>query len=94
LKGMRGLHGERHADAERRQRNHWSCAHADEHHLPKDRRDFEQLAFERCDQNPVEQTEVEFEVVFQDAAVRTAENDKAREMAKAESSAAIVYRER
>jgi hypothetical protein len=33
------------------------------------------------------------EVVFQDAAVRTAENDKTREMTKAESSDAIVYRE-
>jgi hypothetical protein len=32
--------------------------------LPEDRRDFEKLPREWRDQNPVEQTEIEFEVVF------------------------------
>ena len=67
---MRGLHGEGHTNAERGQRDHRGRAHADEHHLPEDRRELEELSLERRDQDPVEQVNVEPEVVFQSAAAR------------------------
>ena len=62
---MRGLHGQRYAHAECGQRDHRRRAHADEYHLPKDRRDFEKLAGEWRNQNPVEQAEIKLEIVFQ-----------------------------
>ena len=67
---MRGLHGERHADAERRKRNHGRRPHADKHHLPEDRRELEELPLERCDQDPVKEARVEPEKVFQNAGAR------------------------
>ena len=67
LERMRRLHRQRHADAERGQRDHRRRAHPDEDHLPEDRRDLEELAFERRDQDPVKQASVEPEKVFQDA---------------------------
>ena len=62
---MRGLHGERHANAERGERDHRRRAHADEHHLPEDRRELEELSLERRDQDPVKQASVEPEIIFQ-----------------------------
>jgi hypothetical protein len=53
---MSSLHRERYANAERRQCHHWRRAHADGHHLPEDRTDFEKLPGKRRNQNPVEQT--------------------------------------
>jgi len=35
--------------------------------LPEDRRDFEELARKRRDQNPIKQTQVKLEIVFQNA---------------------------
>ena len=84
---MGGLHGQRHAHAERCQRDHRRRAHSDEHHLPKDRRDFEKLSGERRDQNPVEQAEIKLEVVFQNKASADAQNDKMTAPTKAESVA-------
>ena len=62
---MSGLHGERHAYAERRQCHHRCRADADGHHLLEDRRDFKKLSGKRRDQNPVEQTQIKLEIVFQ-----------------------------
>ena len=62
---MRSLHRQRHANAECRQRYHGRCAHTDGNHLPEDRRDLEKLAPERRNKNPVEQTQIELEIIFQ-----------------------------
>ena len=62
---MRSLHRKRHAHAESRQRYHRRGAHTYENHLPEDRRDLEKLTRERRNENPVEQTEIELEIVFQ-----------------------------
>ena len=67
---MGGLHRQGHADAERGQRDHRSCSDADSDHLPKDRRDFEELALERRDQDPVKQTSVEPKKIFQSGKAR------------------------
>jgi hypothetical protein len=53
--------------------------------LSEDRRDFEKLTGERRDQNPVEQTEIKLDVIFQIMAVSDAQNDKAGAPTKAES---------
>jgi len=62
---MRSLHRKRHAHAESGQRYHRCGAHTYENHLPEDRRDLEKLTRERRNKNPVEQTEIEVEIVFQ-----------------------------
>ena len=82
---MGSLHGQRYTHAERCQRNHRRSAHPDENHLPEDRCDFEKLTGERRDQNPVEQTEIKLDVIFQIMAVSDAQNDKAGAPTKAES---------
>ena len=61
---MRSLHRKRHAHAKSRQRYHRRGAHTYENHLPKDRRDLEKLTRERRNENPVEQTKIELDVVF------------------------------
>src|SRR5437899_822065 len=68
---MRCLHGERHTNAKRRQRDHRRRAHTDEHHLSKDRCDFEKLSGKRRDQNPIEQADIKLKIVFQNAVMRT-----------------------
>jgi len=65
---MSSLHRERHAHAESRQRDHRRGADPYENHLPKDRRDLEKLARERRNKNPVKQTKIELEVIFQSEA--------------------------
>src|ERR1700719_4697226 len=85
---MRGLHGERHANATRRQRDHRRRTHSDEHHLPKNLRDIEKLSGEGGYENPVKKVEIELKVIFQNAGVTilvSGQNDKARETTKAES---------
>jgi hypothetical protein len=62
---MRSLHRKRHAHAESRQRYHRRGAHTDENHLPEDRRDLEKLTRERRNKNPIEQTKIELEIIFQ-----------------------------
>jgi len=73
LQGMGRLHRQSHAYAKRRQRNHRRRAHADENHLPEDRRDFEKLTGKRRNQNPVKQADVKLEIVFQNAVCGRAE---------------------
>ena len=87
---MRGLHGERHAHAKGRQRDHRRRAHPDEHHLPEDLRDVEKLPGEGRYEDPVKKVEVELKVIFQNVIVPNAQDDKRRETTKAESS---FYRE-
>src|SRR5438132_5971518 len=85
---MRRLHCERHTDAERSQRHHRRCAHADENHLPKDLGDTEKLAGKRRNEHPVKQAEIELKIVFQSA---DAQDAKLRSMTKAENSSGPVY---
>ena len=70
LQRVRSLHGERHTHTERSQRDHRRCAHADEDHLPEDRRDFEKLPGERRDKYPVKKAQIEAKIIFQSRAVR------------------------
>src|SRR3954470_23379190 len=89
---MRRLHGQSHAHAECGESDHRCRAHSDKHHLPEDRREFEELAFERRDEYPIQQTRVELEIVFHNGAaagLANAKNDKTGEMTKAESSASL-----
>jgi len=98
---MRSLHRKRHAHAESRQRYHRRGAHTYENHLPEDRRDFEKLARERSDKNPVEQIQIELEIIFQSESRRciskpyyfsvapSAQNAKLRALTKAEISALL-----
>ena len=65
---MRSLHRQRHAYTERGECDHRRGAHPYENHLPEDRRDLEELTRERRNENPVEQTEIELEIVFQSEA--------------------------
>jgi hypothetical protein len=69
---MGGLHRQCHAYTERRECYHRRCAHAYENHLPEDRRDPEKLTRERRNENPVEQTEIELEIIFQSESGRCA----------------------
>src|SRR5262249_41674480 len=64
LERMRSLHRQRHAYAERGQRHHRCSAHSDENHLPKNRRDLEKLPLKRRDENPIEDVEIEKEIIF------------------------------
>ena len=84
---MGGLHGQRYAYAECCKGDHRRSAHPDEHHLPKDRSDFEKLPGEWRNQNPVEQAEIKLEIVFQNEASADAQNDKMAATTKAEISA-------
>src|SRR5438270_10188780 len=61
---MRSLHRQRHSHTECCQRHHRRRSHTDEHHLAKDRADFEKLTGKRRNQNPVEQTEVKLDIIF------------------------------
>src|SRR4029077_21087382 len=61
----RSLHRKRHAHAESRQRYHRRGAHTYENHLPKNRRELEKLASKRRNKNPIEQTKIELEIIFQ-----------------------------
>ena len=61
---MSGLHRERYTYAKRRQCHHRCRAHADGHHLPEDRPDFEKLPGKRRNQNPVKHTQIKLEIVF------------------------------
>ena len=91
---MRGLHCERHANAERGQRDHRRRAHPDEHHLPEDLGDIEKLSGERRYEDPVKKVEVELKVIFQNAGVPmlvNAQNDKVPEMTKAESLNSVTF---
>ena len=85
---MGGLHGQRYAHAEGGQGDHRRRAHPDEHHLPEDRRDFEELPGEWRNQNPVEKAEIKLEIVFQNETSADAQNDKMVAPTKAEISAA------
>src|SRR6516225_2009651 len=58
---MRSLHSQRHAYAKSSQCYHRRRAHADEHHLPKDRRNFKRLPDKGCDEHPVKQTRVKLD---------------------------------
>src|SRR6476469_7698020 len=69
---MRSLHCKRHAHAESRQRYHRRGAHTYENHLPEDRRDLEKLTRERRNENPVKQTEIKLEIIFQSESGRCA----------------------
>src|SRR5438552_18366383 len=62
---MSGLHGQRHADTERCERDHWRRTHTDEHHLPKNRRHLEHLAGKGRDEHPIKETEIKLEVILQ-----------------------------
>jgi hypothetical protein len=64
------LHGERHANAKRRQRDHRRRAHPDEHHLPEDLRDVEKLPGEGRYEDPVKKVEIKIKIVFQNTSVR------------------------
>ena len=61
---MRGLHRERHADAERGQRDHRRRADADENHLPENLGDTKKLAGKRRDEHPVKQTQIQAQIIF------------------------------
>jgi len=89
---MGGLHGQRHANAKRRQRDHRRSAHSNEDHLSEDRRDLEKLSGERRDQNPVEQAEIKLDVIFQIMAVSDAQDDKTGASTKAENLSALLHR--
>src|SRR5207302_1372510 len=52
---------------------HWCGPDADEHHLAKNRAEFEKLAGERGDEHPVEQTKIKLEIIFQAQARPSAE---------------------
>src|SRR6266480_2134994 len=67
------LHGQGHADTERGQRHHWCGPYSDEHHLAKNRAEFEKLAGERGNEHPVEQTKIKLEIIFQAQARPSAE---------------------
>jgi hypothetical protein len=62
---MRSLHRKRYAHAKSRQRYHRRSAHTYKNHLPEDRRDLEKLTRERRNEDPVEQTQIELEIIFQ-----------------------------
>ena len=83
---MSCLHGERDTHAECCQRDHRRRAHADEHHLPEDRRDFEKLPGKWRDQNPIEQAEIKLDVVLQNEASASAQDDKMIASTKVENS--------
>jgi len=65
---MRGLHGEGNANAKCGERDHRRRADADENHLAEDGPNFEELTFERGDQDPVKKAGVKPEKVLQSAA--------------------------
>ena len=55
---MRRLHCERDADAEGGERDHRRRPNPDGYHLPEDRRNLEEFALERRDEDPVKQAGV------------------------------------
>ena len=62
---MGSLHRECHAYAESSQCYHRRGAHPDENHLPEDRPNLEELTGEGRNENPVQQTEIKLEIIFQ-----------------------------
>src|ERR1700751_2897343 len=61
---MSCLHRQRVANTKRCECHHRGSAHTDGYHLPEDRPDLEKLTRERRNENPVEQTEIELEIIF------------------------------
>src|SRR5207237_5751830 len=51
--------------AKRGQRHHRGRAHADENHLPENLGDTKKLAGKRRDEHPVEQTQIQAQIIFQ-----------------------------